>query len=166
MTPFQKQFISDCLDSLDRILSSEDQLNQAVRNFSGDSIHPRHQGNQYITNAHCWTSSDKIRLNAAVSEAIVRTTPHCKSEEELKALNEVTILFLTTIVPKITERSTPGKRLASVRERITEVQEELNKDNELETNNDVEYNPYNFFSVVLVAGAALAGTVLVLSATK
>lgn len=156
MTPFQKSFISDCLDNIVRILSNDSELNNACHHFAqGDSDNTRYQSSN-ITDASNWTPEDRNKLTSAVFEAIVQTTKKtCTDETLIIQINDANALFLTTIVPKLTANTESNNRLNSVQANSARIKSEINDDSTL-------LNPYAFFSVAGVMAFAAAAATFVL----
>lgn len=163
MTPFEEQFVSDCLTRLEQILSSRDRLNQAYHAYCNGIDHPRYQSAKYNTDTACWTAADLTSLNAAIFEAIAQATYalHTKGRNLDQALlidiECATAEFRKFAVPKLTFNCDPGNPLASVVRKIPQVKAALNTS----TFSD---NSYAFFSAIGESAVALATVTAVAAA--
>lgn len=165
MNLFQKKFILGCLNTMETILSDDTKINEALKNFSqGKPTEQRYHCNNYITDAHLWTEDEKVKLASVISEAIVITTLNlCTDESLTKQISQITDLFLKSIVPKITQNTSPNNRLESVQWNILALKSEIDKDPVKENKESVQENPYTFFNVATAALALVAATAFVIT---
>lgn len=148
---FEQKFILNCLNSMEQILSREEELNKAIQQFTEEkSTLSRYQHNSKITDATHWNDGDKLRLNAAVFEAIARASLEFFSEKDGRALeiNRANKVFLEKYLPSITEKTNPHCRLHTVQENIVRIKEEEFKSIR------VDKRP-NFFTPVITGGITL-----------
>lgn len=157
MKKFENRFVLKCLDYMKQILSTEHELEEAVRQFTvGQKDDPRYQLNSKIRDASQWSYMEKLQLSAAVFEAIARASilfyeVDPQYEPKITAANKV---FLEKYLPKLTENTDPENRLDSVKENINHIKTEKTKE-AAKVDKD---NPYAFFTPVTAGLAVLAAT--------
>ncbi|AWN73288.1 hypothetical protein LEAN103870_09440 [Legionella anisa] len=162
---FEQKFILKCLDSMEQILSDEEELKEAIRNFTENkSDNPRYQFNSKIADSSQWSEQDKLYLSASVFEAIARASLsfYSESEERAHEINIANTAFLKRYLPAMTAKTDPNMRIDSVKEKIvrmkTDLQEKMNRTE----------NPHIFFTPVTAGLAVLtvAATTAALFAYK
>ncbi len=159
MSPFEQQFILDCLENIKRILNDKEALNNAVRSFTNDDLqNPRYLLTTKITDAIFWDISAVCEFSAAYSEALfqVTTSYAAKENHELHSAREL----LETYIKEVTNNTKTNQRIQSVIE---------NCDTQINTLKQKEDNPYGFFSskrstALLISATVAAGAMAVLLA--
>lgn len=115
MQQFHKEFINTCLEQLKSILSSPTQLNTAVAGFNnGDNQNERYHL-QSISDASSWTATEIKLFSGAVSESVAIATSHSQQDgDKLIEIAEATVLFKSTVIPKITSNIEKNSALNTI----------------------------------------------------
>lgn len=163
MNKLQRQFISGCLDLIDKIISEEEKLKSSILIYSqGNTNDPRFQLQSKITDAELWTSEEKMELSSAVFEAIANNSYiFCTQEKHKKEIEAATTLFLNSYLPLITANTHSSDRLSSVKRNIAEIklqieQEPETKSVEEQEDYSIKNNPFVFFSAVTAVAVGVA----------
>lgn len=159
MSPFEQQFILDCLQNITRILNDKTALDNAITLFTnGDLQNPRYLLTTKITGAIFWDIGALRQFSAAYSEALfqVTTSYAAKDNHQLQSAREL----LETYIKEITNNTKENQRIQSVIE---------NCDTQINTLKQTEDNPYGFFSsrrstALLVSATVAAAAMAVLLA--
>ncbi|MCW8444684.1 hypothetical protein OQJ19_04280 [Fluoribacter gormanii] len=161
---FEQNFILKCLDHMERILSHDGELEQAIHHYiENKAPTSRYQLDTKITDASQWNEQDKLHFSAAVFEAIACSSLsfYSENDERVQEMCAANTVFLKQYLPILTENSNPNNRIDSVKENIIRVKTELKN----KIKNSTE-NSYAFFTPVtagLVVMAAAATTIALLS---
>lgn len=166
MTSFEKKYIKQCLRLISDILGDEKKLEVAIHSYTGGHVKDmRYYLNSTISEASSWSLLDKLKLNAAIFEADAQTSVLLFTEPHLdQAVKKANILLLNKYVPLISKNTESCHRLQSVREHITQIQNELEQE---ENSYALGANAYTLFSTLAVGGAlALAAAAMLSSSDK
>ncbi len=160
MSPFEQQFIIDCLENIKRILNDEDALNNAIKSFTNDDLHnPRYLLNTKISDAIFWDINAVCQFSAAYSETLFQVTTWYSAKEnyELHSAREL----LEPYIKEITLNTKANQRIQSVIE---------NCDTQISKLKQKEDNLYGFFSskrtTALLVSATVAAAAMAMLLTR
>lgn len=165
MNRFQKQFVLKCLNLINNILSTNEEIERVSFLYSQDEPNPQIEGN--ITDSTHWSDSEKTGLSGAVFEAIAHVSFELGAQkDEEHAIEQATDLFLNRYLPLVTANTDKGNRLVSVTRKITLVMSEVQQIPEpLSLAKIGDYsaeNPYTFFSAAAAIGLGVVATTALL----
>ncbi|PWY54265.1 hypothetical protein DGG96_17975 [Legionella qingyii] len=161
---FEQNFILECLEHMERILSNDRELEEAIHDYiENKAPTSRYQLDSKITDSSQWNEQDKLHFSAAVFEAIARSSLSFYSENDKRAqeMSAANTVFLNQYLPILTENTNSNDRIDPVKNNIIRVKTDLKN----KIKNSTE-NPYSFFTPVttgLVVMAAAATTIALLS---
>lgn len=177
MSPFRKNYLLQCFTIIECLLSNKKQLKQAVLALTqNDPTAPRYHSNKEITDSANWTTTDKVKLTAALFEAnaqvSAKVAASSNDDETIKELSTAHNVLLNYYLPLITTNTDPANRLASVQINLKKLKLEIKSipiiqpEVSPEMSSYTYKNPNNFFQAAfIISGIAttLAATAIILS---
>ncbi len=184
MTQFEKDFVLRCLDYFKLIMTDQDELQSAIKNFSGtNSDHSRYHSNGIISDSEYWIETDKLNFSAAVFESTARASYDFLTQPDFaEPVSTATTKWRSDIVPLLIVNTNPNERISSILSNCSLMEERINNEiptmtlassseEEAQINHPpsaspasfISDNPYAFFATVVgVAVVAALGTTLTL----